>query len=95
MTSGKRRSDLAITNEILSLCKLNPQTSTDIYYKVRLGFNMVKKYYNLLVASGLLKEGIKKVNVRNTKSFICTEKGREFMEYYNRLSNLILKEEKI
>ena len=73
-----KRGRFEIIYDILQVARKNAQ-KTHILYGANLSFYMLEKYLNLLVAQELMEE--------NKGVFSVTEKGKEFMEEFQRLSN--------
>ena len=62
---------------------------TQIMYKVNLSFSQVKEYLRFLTETGFLKVGLK-----NRKSvYETTDKGYQYIESYNEMTNLLIKED--
>ena len=82
----KHRSRDAIVLDILEYC-IEPTLQTHIMYKANLSYATLKTYIDMLLQSGLLK--VESSRKSTTKSFITTEKGREFIEHTRVVENLL------
>ena len=69
-----RRNNLDICADILQVAK-GGVNKTGIVYRANLNFNIVKKYLNNLMENGLLHK-------TESRHFITTEKGVQFLEQY-------------
>jgi predicted transcriptional regulator len=78
----KRRINLEIMAEILSLCK-QPQTKTRVMYQTNLSWLMLQKYLSQLQSRRLLE-----VHHSLTK-YATTQKGLKFVEKWRELVELL------
>lgn len=79
-----KRGRLEIVREILSISR-KPAKKTSILYRCNLSYSQLQKYLEYLISRGLLNN-----STNNGKTvFTITEKGRAFLEEYERLNNLI------
>jgi predicted transcriptional regulator len=78
----KKRINLEIMAEILSLCK-QPQTKTRVMYQTNLSWLMLQKYLSQLQSRGLLE-----VHHSLTK-YVTTQKGLKFVEKWRELVELL------
>jgi predicted transcriptional regulator len=78
----KKRINLEIMAEILSLCK-QPQTKTRVMYQTNLSWLMLQKYLSQLQSRGLLE-----VHHSLTK-YATTQKGLKFVEKWRELVELL------
>lgn len=77
----KKRTRLEIIKDILSVVKsrngkIKP---THILYKSNLSYQMMEEYLNELIK----KEFIKEIRNKNSKTYIITEKGLEYLNKYD------------
>jgi predicted transcriptional regulator len=80
--SGKR-SDIEISAAILQVAK-NGAKKSHIVYKANLNFKIGKKYLDRLIHSGLLKGPTEK-----NKLFRTTEKGVDYINYFQGLKDYL------
>ncbi|MEA1904520.1 MAG: winged helix-turn-helix domain-containing protein [Candidatus Hadarchaeota archaeon] len=73
-----RRGKFEIIGEILSLTT-EPSTKTSVVYRANLNFNIVNRYLDLLLRSGLV--GVTEASSK----YEVTEKGLEFLNAYRNL----------
>lgn len=78
-----RRGKYEIISDILDNAR-NPKTKTSIVYGANLSFEQAGKYLDMLIQNGLME----KIAEKNTK-YKTTEKGREFVQGYNELENIV------
>ncbi len=78
----RRRINLEIMAEILSLCK-QPQTKTRVMYQTNLSWLMLQKYLSQLQSRRLLE-----VHHSLTK-YATTQKGLKFVEKWRELVELL------
>jgi len=83
----KKRGRLEIICEMLSVCR-KPAKKTNILYKCNLSYNQLQKYLEFLISRNL----ITLVRRKETDFYQIAEKGKEFLEEYERL-NIFLEEE--
>lgn len=74
-----RRGKFEIIGEILSLTT-EPSTKTSVVYRANLNFNIVNRYLDLLLRSGLVG-----ATGGSSKKYEITEKGLEFLNAYRNL----------
>ena len=79
-----RRGRLDIIYNILSLC-LNPAQKTHIMYQVNLSYAQLQKYLKYLAQTNLFRI----TTNEKEELYIVTPKGREFIEEYQRLLELL------
>ncbi|MBE9390503.1 transcriptional regulator [Fervidicoccus fontis] len=79
--SRQRRNDLEIVVSILANIKEDGTKPTHLSNKSMLDYKVMKKYLSYLIQEELVKQLDGKIHI--------TEKGREFLEEYKRLRNLI------
>lgn len=81
MASNKRqyRSRIQITANILEIAKTGSR-KTRIMYLGNLSFDLLQKYLEMLVHYGLLE-----VRGSSEKSYLATEKGKQFLQDYYEL----------
>lgn len=77
---GTRRGKLDITAEILMFCD-QPKTKTSIMYNTNLNYAQLKRHMETLTTQRLL--------AKRTNKYLITEKGREFLELFLRLTHLV------
>lgn len=73
---SRKRSSLEISAEILRVA-LGGARKSHIVYKANLNFEIIKGYLKDLTSSGLLESP-----TQGSKLFITTEKGVEFINYF-------------
>jgi predicted transcriptional regulator len=73
------RSRIRITADILEIAKVGSR-KTRIMYQGNLSFDLLQKYLDMLVNYDLLE-----VNNGPEKTYVTTEKGKEFLEDYQEL----------
>ncbi len=80
-TSHKRRnrSKIQIAADILEIAK-NGSRKTRIMYLGNLSFDLLQKYLDSLVKTGLIE-----IDERDKKTYKATEKGRRFLEDFREL----------
>ncbi len=81
----RKRNKLEVIYDILKVIreksgKIKP---THILYKSNLSYLMMKDYLNELIEKGLIKE--QKFN--DKRSYIITQKGRDYLEKFNLIQN--------
>jgi len=81
MATGKRqyRNRIQIAADILDIAKTGSR-KTKIMYLGNLSFDLLQKYLDLLVNYELLE-----VHGGSEKSYVATEKGKQFLEDYREL----------
>ena len=70
----KRRDGMTIMTEMLIHLQ-NSMRRTHLLYKTNLSYTQLEKYLNQLVGMGLVQE-----NTKPYRSYLITEKGRQFLE---------------
>jgi predicted transcriptional regulator len=84
--SKGNRGKIEIIGDILSVCLAGNAKRTHIMYKGNLSHDMLKTYTDELVGKGL-------VEVAGSKGqFKTTEKGREFLDHYGKIRELLAAE---
>jgi predicted transcriptional regulator len=81
MATGKRqyRNRIQIAADILDIAKTGSR-KTKIMYLGNLSFDLLQKYLDMLVNYDLLE-----VHGGSEKSYVATEKGKQFLEDYREL----------
>ncbi len=81
-----RRNKLEILGNILDICKERGSSKTRIVYQANLNFRTVKPYLDLLIQKDLIK-------VKPGKKILyeTTERGRELLDYPERMDDGALK----
>ncbi len=82
MAMGGKRDSLEIMADILGLCS-TPKTKTHVMYGTNLSWKMLQNYLSELQSRKLLE------NQRKSKTYVTTEKGKEFMEKWRELKELL------
>jgi predicted transcriptional regulator len=82
MANG-RRSELEIISEILTL-SINGAKTTEILYMGYLSYTQIKKYIPFLVEREILSEKTVLNCKGNSKIYITTDKGLDFLKDINR-----------
>ena len=85
----KTRSRIDIISQILETANGGVTTKIKIMYRANLSYAQLKGYLMTLSDKGLLLYDL------DTNTFKTTEKGLEFLEFYNMLDNVIRGEEGI
>ncbi len=75
----RNRSKIQIAADILEIAK-NGSRKTRIMYLGNLSFDLLQKYLDSLVKTGLIE-----IDERDEKTFKATEKGRRFLEDFREL----------
>ncbi len=75
----KNRSKIQIAADILEIAK-NGSRKTRIMYLGNLSFDLLQKYLDSLVKTGLIE-----IDERDEKTYKATEKGRRFLEDFREL----------
>lgn len=79
---SKKRTKLEVIRDILEVVKKNKKTRiTHIIYKANLSNNSIKPYLNELLGSDLLIE----TEEKGTRFFEITQKGRDFIDEFNKI----------
>jgi len=78
-----KRGRLEIIYEILSICR-KPINKTSILYKCNLSFSQLQKYMEYLFSHNLLKS----IKEKQKEYYHVTDKGRTYMEEYEKLTDL-------
>ena len=79
----RNRSRLGIIHHILSICSSDRISQTRLVYKANLSYLQLKKYLIILADKELLLEI--NDNEKGKKSYLTTEKGRQFVEAFRQL----------
>jgi predicted transcriptional regulator len=79
------RSRLGIIYHILWICSNNRVSQTKLMYKANLSYFQLKKYVNALMAKELLLEDVSD----GRKSYLCTPRGRQYIEAFRDLTRLL------
>jgi len=82
-TTFVKRGRLEIIYEILSVSR-QPTRKTRILYRCNLSYDQLQKYLQYLISHGLLMSFKKD----RREFFQGTEKGKEFLDWYERLKTL-------
>ena len=77
---NNKRTETDIVYDLLSSAQKDIQ-QTRLMYKVNMPYIQFKKYLNVLMEKGLLRE--KNLNPSGGKIYYITEDGKELMEYLN------------
>jgi len=79
-----KRGRLEIIREILTICH-RPAKKTSVLYRCNLSYSQLQKYLEYLISRNLLN------NSKNDGKtvYTITDKGKEFLEEYERLNNLL------
>ena len=83
----KTRSRIDIISQILETANGGVTTKIKIMYRANLSYAQLKGYLMTLSDKGLLHYDL------DTNTFKTTEKGLKFLEFYNMLDNIIMREE--
>ena len=78
------RGTIDIIADILALCN-SWNKRTRIMYKANLSYEQILYYLNQLLGKGLIAQDVSD----GALVYRTTEKGREFLAYYSRMSDLI------
>ena len=84
MIGNTKRSDMEISTAILRVA-LNGAKKSHIIYKANLNFPLGKKYLTRLIKSGLIEGPDKR-----TRVFSTTEKGVEYLKYFEGFKQFML-----
>lgn len=82
MAMGIKRDRVEIMADILGLCS-EPKTKTHIMYGTNLSWKMLQHYLSELQSRKLLQTHNK------SKTYVTTKKGREFVEKWKELKELL------
>jgi predicted transcriptional regulator len=80
------RNKIEIMCDVLEAAKGSGATKTKIMYKAFLSYIQLKEQLPFLLKRNMLKFDL------DTLTYKTTEKGLEFIELYNKMSNVILEE---
>jgi len=83
MKRVKRRNNVDICAKILEISNLGAK-KTWIVYRANLNFRLVNDYLDYLIGVGLLK-----YNKENQNHYQTTEQGKDFLEEYKQMTNLL------
>ena len=78
------RGKIEIMADVLNLSTVGIK-KTHIMYKANLSYEQILYYLNELLAKGLLEQGVEE----GSPVYRTTERGREFLTYFYRMSDLI------
>ena len=79
---GGKRDRVEIMAEILGLC-LEPRSKTRVMYGTNLSWKMLQNYLSHLQERGLLEA------LNNSTKYLTTERGRDFVEKWKELQQLL------
>lgn len=82
--SRGRRSSLEVIRDIL-VQALNGTTKTGMVYGANINFNVLRKHWRTLLQSGFIEE----LEVDGRTLYRTTQRGREFLESFESLSQLM------
>ncbi len=80
-----RRDRFVIMEDVLKICLDTASMKSGIMYRANLSFAQLELYLSTCVESGLLKKQIEGSRV----VYVTTEKGREFLEAFDKVTSLI------
>lgn len=83
---GGRRNFLQISAQILTFCH-QPRSKIRVMQKVGVSFKLAEKYLLKLKSLGLLEE------TASGKKYVATQKGKKFLDTWERLTELLTLEE--
>jgi len=83
----RKRGHLEIARDILEVARYGARP-TALVYKANLNFNIIKKYLQELLDSGLIRVEDIPNNGNMTRLFTTTDRGLEFMESVRRTLDL-------
>ncbi|MEW5840526.1 winged helix-turn-helix domain-containing protein [Nitrososphaera sp.] len=78
------RGKIEIMADVLTLSTVGIK-KTHIMYRANLSYEQILYYLGELMSKGLLEQGM----VDGTQVYRTTEKGREFLQYFTRMAQLI------
>ena len=87
----KNRSRLEVIASILEVTKNPLATNTKIIYNSFISHGMLQEYLPFILEKGLIQV---KEEYPSSRSYILTDKGRCFLEIYNKLSEMISRKTK-
>jgi predicted transcriptional regulator len=90
----KNRSRLEVIASILEVTKNPLATSTKIIYNSFISHGMLQEYLPFILEKGLIQVKEEKGKYPSSRSYILTDKGRCFLEIYDKLSEMISRKTK-
>lgn len=79
----KQRSHIDIIADMLKACQGSAAKKTTLLYGCFLSYTQLVKYLNFLENNGLLEKD------KKTKTYLLTKKGRDYIETYDKLVNIV------
>ena len=85
----KQRSRMTIVSDILSTAR-NGARRTQIMHAVFLSFDQLNRYMSLLVDRGLMEKEAQIIYDHSVVTYKTTELGRQFLDRYSQLQDILL-----